>query len=666
MPMLKGPFENDNHGVRETLIFAALVYPVMFRPFLTALVLLSGSTFAAKEALFQASPLTEKGQFTDGIEGPACDEAGNIYCVKFGGEHTLGKTSPEGKAALFVNLPAGSTANGIRLGPDGFLYVADYTGHNILKVNRQTGETIVWAHEPTLNQPNDLAILDDGSFYASDPDWKAGTGQIWRISREGKFTKVAPDMGTTNGIDVSPDGKTLYVNESVQRKVWAFSIESDGSLTNKRLLKEFPDFGFDGMRLDVKGNLYITRHGKGTVVKLSPKGDILQEITLPGSNPSNICFGGPDGRTAYVTEMQNGQLVQFRVDQPGLEWQRLQDWRAADQEKKPAQVKTAAAIRDVCAWPNLTTLRDGTVIAVVHNQPGHGTMEGDIDCWASTDGLTWEKRSTITRHVPHTIRMNHAAGLAANGDLMVLCSGWTDVQQPQRPKQAAFRDDILSNWVLRSADGGRTWTQHENFPQPEAGWSHYIPFGDIWARDGALYTSCYHGEFADATKSSKTKGYRSWLFRSDDDGATWKAVSIIGARHNETDLFPLGGKRWLAAARVEAMDLFLSQDDGATWLAPMRVTGRNEINGHLTRLQDGRLLLTYGVRVARQYGVRAKFSSDDGANWSHPIRVAHSHSWDCGYPSSVQLANGDIVTAYYSKDSPLYSGYHMGVAVWKP
>ena len=131
-------------------------------------------------------------------------------------------------------------------------------------------------------------------------------------------------MGTTNGIDVSPDGKTLYVNESVQRNVWAFTITKDG-LADKRLLKKFDDHGFDGMRCDVDGNLYITRYGKGTVVKLSPEGKVLQEIDVLGKQPSNICFGGPDGRTAYVTEVEHTRLVQFRVDRPGLAWSRFQD-----------------------------------------------------------------------------------------------------------------------------------------------------------------------------------------------------------------------------------------------------------------------------------------------------------------------------------------------------
>lgn len=340
---------------------------------------------------------------------------------------------------------------------------------------------------------------------------------------------------------------------------------------------------------------------------------------------------------------------------------------SAAPETEPAGIQHTIAVTNVCAWPNLTLLPDGSIVAVFHNRPSHGQSEGDVDCWASRDGLKWEKRSTITAHEPNTVRMNHAAGLARNGDLVVLCSGWTNVKQPERPKQSGFRDAILRAWVMRSADGGRTWKQREKFPAAEPGWSEQVPFGDIWAgEDGALHTSCYQGEFVDPTKSTRTKGWRSWHFRSDDDGWTWKAVSIIGARHNETDIFPLGGRRWLAAARIDRMELIRSDDDGVTWQEPQPVTDRNEINGHLMRLKDGRLLLSYGVRVKDRRGVCAKLSSDDGKTWSEPLRLAHAvGDADCGYPSSVQLANGSIVTAWYSKESPDYVGYHLGTTRWE-
>ena len=75
------------------------------------------------------------------------------------------------------------------------------------------------------------------------------------------------------------------------------------------------------MRCDVEGNLYITRHGKGTVAKLSPAGEILLEVELAGRNPTNIAFGGADGRTCYVTVADRGNVETFRVEAPGRSWQ---------------------------------------------------------------------------------------------------------------------------------------------------------------------------------------------------------------------------------------------------------------------------------------------------------------------------------------------------------
>lgn len=281
------------------------------------------SSAEGDETLFVATPLTADNVFTAGIEGPNCDAEGNIYAVNFAEQGTIGKVTPEGKGEVFVKLPPGSIGNGIVFDKKGRMYVADYTNHNVLRIDLKTHAISVYAHEPKMNQPNDLAIAPDGTIYASDPNWKESTGQIWRVDTKGNVKLVAPNMGTTNGIEVSPDGKTLYVNESVQRNVWAFDITQDG-LTNKRLIKQFPDYGFDGMRCDADGNLYITRYGKGTVIKMTPTGEVLKEIDVLGARPSNLCFGGPDGRTVYVTEVEHCRLVQFRVDRPGLAWQR---WR---------------------------------------------------------------------------------------------------------------------------------------------------------------------------------------------------------------------------------------------------------------------------------------------------------------------------------------------------
>lgn len=275
---------------------------------------------ATGDGLFVSRVLTPPGRFTSGIEGPAVDAEGRLYAVNYERQHTIGVVMPEGTMRVFVELPEGSTGNGIRFTREGDMLVADYTGHNVLEVDVETREVHVYAHEPRMNQPNDLAIGADDRVYASDPNWEESTGQLWRVDPDGTTTLLETGMGTTNGIEVGPDEQTLYVNESVQRRIWAYDLSPEGQISNKRLLITFSDHGLDGMRSDVKGNLYVTRHGKGTVAKVSPEGEVVREIDLTGSEPTNIAFGGAEGRRAYVTVADEGNVETFRVDHPGRSW----------------------------------------------------------------------------------------------------------------------------------------------------------------------------------------------------------------------------------------------------------------------------------------------------------------------------------------------------------
>ena len=296
---------HSNNKLLKTLCFSVLF---------TGTVLIS---YAQK--LFVSTELTPSKSFTSGAEGPAVGRTGIVYAVNYAKQGTIGQITGDGKSSLFLELPSGSIGNGIRFDSKGNMLIADYTKHNILKVNMLTKAVSVFAHNPKLSQPNDIAIDTKDRLFASDPNWKENTGRIWRIDTDGKFT-LLDSMGTTNGIEVSPDNKYLYVNESVQRKVWKYDLNEKGEISNKRLIHEFPDFGMDGMRCDVDGNLYITRHGKGTVAKLSPSGKLIREISTIGKLPSNIAFGGKDGRTAYITLQDRGNMESFRVDQPGREW----------------------------------------------------------------------------------------------------------------------------------------------------------------------------------------------------------------------------------------------------------------------------------------------------------------------------------------------------------
>ena len=104
------------------------------------------------EQLFISQTFTEPDGFTSGVEGPACDAEGNLYAVNYARQHTIGRVTPEGECSVFITLPNGSIGNGIRFNRAGFMFIADYTNHNVLKVDMKTREISVHAHEPTMNQ----------------------------------------------------------------------------------------------------------------------------------------------------------------------------------------------------------------------------------------------------------------------------------------------------------------------------------------------------------------------------------------------------------------------------------------------------------------------------------------------------------------------------------
>ncbi|WP_339793092.1 SMP-30/gluconolactonase/LRE family protein [uncultured Imperialibacter sp.] len=267
--------------------------------------------------LFKATDFTAENLFTNNIEGPAFDAGGNLYVVNFGEDGTIGKVDSEGNASLFLTLPEGSTANSIKFGKDGTMYLADYTGHNVLAVDMATKAVSTFAHNDAFNQPNDLCIDRQGRLFASDPNWGDKTGQIWRIDTDGSTVLLDSAMGTTNGIELSPDEKTLYVNESVQLKIWAFDVDANGDISNKREFASFDDFGFDGMKCDKEGNLYVARYGKGVIAVLSPAGELTREVALTGKKCSNLVFGGEDGKTVFVTLQDRKGMEKFQNDIPG-------------------------------------------------------------------------------------------------------------------------------------------------------------------------------------------------------------------------------------------------------------------------------------------------------------------------------------------------------------
>jgi len=284
---------------------------------ISAIFIFGFSNCTGSKKLFVAEDLTAENLFSTNIEGPAFDKNGQLYVVNYQHDGTIGKVAPDGTCSMFIELPAGSIANCILFDKKDNMFLPDFTGHNILHVDMQTQKVSVFCHEPRMYSPNDLCMNRNGQIFASDPDWNKSIGQLWRVDPDGKPVLLETNMGTTNGIELSPDEKTLYVNESIQLSVWKYDVDEKGNISNKKLFYKFDDFGLDGMKCDKKGNLYITRWGKGAIVVLSPEGKFIREIPLKGKKTSNLVFGGEKGKTIFVTLQDRKSMEKFESDIPG-------------------------------------------------------------------------------------------------------------------------------------------------------------------------------------------------------------------------------------------------------------------------------------------------------------------------------------------------------------
>ena len=349
--------------------------------------------------------------------------------------------------------------------------------------------------------------------------------------------------------------------------------------------------------------------------------------------------------------------------------------RAVLADGTPAEVRLIA--RDVCAWPALTRLPDGTLLIANFNRPSHGRMVGDVDTWASTDGgRTWEKRAPGAPHEPGTQsnRMNVAFGALPNGEVLLLASGWSLKPDAKSPSGLEI-DKVLRPWVSRSRDGGKTWSvERETFPELSPGGGTQIPFGPVQAgKNGDLLVPFY--DQVKDPKTDKPAWARVYIYRSRDLGRTWgEPVPLDPAtRLNETALLHVGGGSWLAFARSDRLTTYASDDDGRTWANLGPVTERYCYPANAIVLADGRVLLCFGNRTEGDPRIEAKVSADGGRTWSAAVRLVSvtptpqvPRLEDMGYPSSVQLADGRVVTAFYAKRTTLHDGYQLSAVTWDP
>ncbi len=262
-------------------------------------------------APYEVKELTKSNLFSHNIEGPAFRND-TLFVVNYEKDGTIGYVLPNGKCQLYTTLPDSSIGNSLKFDKKGNMYVADFVGHNILKIDKKKNIS-VYCHNDQFNQPNDMVMNRKGWIYASDPNWEDSTGQIWLIKGQGQAIRVADSMGTTNGITLSPDEKHLYIGESVQLKIWKFDVNKDGSLSGKRLFTTFKKYDMDGMHFGPKGNLFVCRYGEGVIAVFSPQGEQIKSIPLKAKKCSNLVFGDPDGKTVFVTLQDKKGMEMFRI-----------------------------------------------------------------------------------------------------------------------------------------------------------------------------------------------------------------------------------------------------------------------------------------------------------------------------------------------------------------
>ena len=254
-------------------------------------------------------------------EGPLWHE-GRLVFTDIPANTVYEWTSEEGRSVFL--RPSGH-ANGLAVDAEGRLLLAQHDGQVGRLVADETVESLVSTYRGRrLNSPNDLTVAADGAIYFTDPPYgvddetrELDFSGVYRLSPDGRLTLQADRFSRPNGIVLSPDGSTLYVNDSEETVVWAYDVADDGSLGKGRqfaALEAEADGTTDGMKVDVNGNLYTT--GPGGVWVYAPDGELLDRIAVPVP-PTNLAFGGTDRKSLYVTARANVYRVPVSV--PGAE-----------------------------------------------------------------------------------------------------------------------------------------------------------------------------------------------------------------------------------------------------------------------------------------------------------------------------------------------------------
>lgn len=286
-------------------------------------------------------------------EGPIALPNGDVLLVEIE-RGTLTRVAADGTISVVAELGGGP--NGAAIGPDGACYICnnggfdwierkgrlypgdepeDYSGGRIERVDLQTGEiTVLIRHcegQP-LRGPNDLVFDATGGFWFTDHGKTKArerdrTGVFYVAANHQDVREVIFPLEGPNGIGLSADESELYVAETPTGRVWAYALSAPGQLDGTRQTKADGGrllagrsgyFMFDSLAVDATGRVCVATLIDGGITRLSPEGEAPEFVPMPDLLTTNICFGGPNLATAYITLSATGQLVSMDWPSPGL------------------------------------------------------------------------------------------------------------------------------------------------------------------------------------------------------------------------------------------------------------------------------------------------------------------------------------------------------------
>lgn len=286
-------------------------------------------------------------------EGPIAMPDGTIVLVEIE-RQTLTRVHADGRTEIIARLGGGP--NGAAIGPDGAAYVCnngglrfhedkhglrptaqadDYSGGRIERIDLKSGEVRVLykgGGNGPLRGPNDLVFDRAGGMWFTDlgktRSRDMDRGGVYYAAADGSSIREAIyPMLTPNGIGLSPDEKRLYVAETHTGRLWAFELEAPGVVKRRafpspnggELVAGLPGYQlFDSLAVDGEGNICVATLFNGGITVISPDGKRIEHLPLPDVYTTNLCFGGKDLRTAYVTLSLSGRLAALDWPRPGL------------------------------------------------------------------------------------------------------------------------------------------------------------------------------------------------------------------------------------------------------------------------------------------------------------------------------------------------------------